>query len=348
MLRHDLARGGHQQREPGRALGEERLQRLDHPRLERPHQPSRPAASSISSRARPRLASGPTTATSTRSSAPGRGQHAAALAAQMHEGRRPQSGRARRCAPGAPPGCPASAAAAWPSTPSMSCSATTSPSLAETTSAPRTPRHPGDPVERRLGRRSCLRLQPRARGPRRALGEQPDAAPSAATAPATASSTVSALGGARTTCPSGDSTAIACQAPETQQPGGAARPRATRPRAGPPPGRPRRSPPGRRQACRPAGARWRRPAGGPRSPSSRSSNGPAAPARRHRGDAARGGCATTGAGVAAGAGGAARRSSRTLRPEPGDRLRIDGVVRVHVQRRAADAPARPSSSPARK
>ena len=72
-------------------LGEEGLQRRHHPGLERAHQARRPAASSISSRARPRLASGPATATSTRSSVPGAASTRAGLAAQVDERRRPHA-----------------------------------------------------------------------------------------------------------------------------------------------------------------------------------------------------------------------------------------------------------------
>ena len=71
VLGHNLARCGHQQDEPRRRLGEERLQRRFNPGLERTHQARRPTASSISTRASPRFASAPASATSTRSFRPG-------------------------------------------------------------------------------------------------------------------------------------------------------------------------------------------------------------------------------------------------------------------------------------
>ena len=67
-----------------------------HPRLERAHQARRPAASIISSRARPRFASGPTTATSTRSSGPGAARTLPDVAPEMDERRPAHPGALRR------------------------------------------------------------------------------------------------------------------------------------------------------------------------------------------------------------------------------------------------------------
>ena len=112
----------------------------------------------------PTFASGPTTATSTRSLA--RPAPRARIPPRRAGARTADAGAPppARCATSRPTRLPASAAAARPSMPSISCSATTSPSSAETSSAPRTPAHPGDPVERRLERRSsCTRSSQLAR-----------------------------------------------------------------------------------------------------------------------------------------------------------------------------------------
>ena len=221
VLGHDLARGGHQQDEPGRRLGDETSAAAPRPR-------ARARASGEATDRVEHLDPGePQVGVRLRPAppAPGRPRPGAASTDPVLPRRWTKVGlripRPLVARPSRWTRLAASAAMARPSMPSISRSATTSPSVPEISSDPRTP---GTWVTRSSAasaRHACCSSQSRASraarsaiSPSRAIGSDGSR---------TVSSRVSGVGATRNRFPSGDSTAIACQAPEAQQlagPGG--------------------------------------------------------------------------------------------------------------------------------